>query len=56
VDKGRNLRTFMFIRILSGDLGQPAHALQRPRQKKHVLAIDVGGTENKCSGGAAENT
>jgi len=56
MDKGRDAAAYMLIQVSPGDLGQPAHTGQKWRKKKHVLAIDGGGTENQCGRGAAENT
>ena len=56
MDEGRNPITDMFIRVLPRDLGQPAHGLQRPRKKKHVLATNGTGTEHQRSGGSKKNT
>ena len=56
MDKGRDAAAYMPIRVSPGDLGQPAHTVQKQRNKEHVLAIDGGGTEHQCDRGAAENT
>ena len=56
MDKGRDAAAYMLTRASPGDLGQLAHTVQKHRKRKHVLAMDGGGTEHQCGRGAAENT